>query len=119
MASGQAVAGPGGGVGTITIPPKANNKVKVNPFRLGKSDYATIQFVNQTGGTVGLWIPNGGLVFEGGDQNNDIAAVLRNGKPYRLTVLPDPKEGEYRYSAFCEAIPGFAEGGSAPVIIVH
>lgn len=117
MGSGQAVA-QAGPVATITIPQKSNNKVKVARFHVGKPAYKEVQFVNQTGKTVGLWIPNGGLVFEGGDQNNDIAALLPDAKPYRLTVLAAPKEGEYRYCAFCEAIPGFAEGGSAPVIVV-
>jgi len=116
MSNGQAVARAATSVGIITIPAKnANNKVKINPFHI--ADYGQVQFLNQTGGNVSLWIPDGGLLFvppdgvPSRDIRVDVPAAGRT-----LSVLASPKDGRYRYCAYCEDISDFAEGNSAPEI---
>lgn len=116
MPDGQAVARKAGPVGTITIPAKdATNKIKIKKF--GIADNASVQFLNQTGGNVSLWIPDGGLLFvppdgvPSRDIRVDVPAAGRT-----LSVLASPKDRRYLYSAYCEAIGDFAEGNSAPEI---
>lgn len=119
MASAAAVARKTGPKGTITIPLKdVDNKIKIHPFNIG--DHATVCFANQTGAAVTLLIPNGGSVFvpPGGSQDSDIKITIAAGMESNpLSVLDQPTKGHYPYAAYCKAIDGYAEGGSAPVII--
>ena len=116
MSDGQAVARAEGSVGIVTIPAKdANNKIKINRFHIAA--HAQVQFLNQTGGNISLWIPDGGLLFvpPDGVRSRDIRVdVPAAGRT--LSVLASPKERCYRYSAYCEDISDFAEGNSAPEI---
>ncbi len=103
-------------MGKITIPTKdVNNKIKINRFAI--ADNASVQFLNQTGGNVRLWIPNGGLLFvpPAGIPNFDTSLDVPVAG-LTLSVLASPTNGRYRYSAYCDAIRDFADGNSSPEI---
>lgn len=110
------VPAPGSGVGTISIHVKVvSGQVKIQPFDV--KNYASVQFSNETLGNVALWIPNGGELFVGADTKGDIFLSIPAGTSQSLPVsISNQHKQIYRYSAYCEAINAYAEGGSAPEI---
>jgi hypothetical protein len=117
MTNGAAAVRKAGPMGKINIPKQdGSGKIKIKQFSV--EDNASVQFFNQTEGNVTVWIPNGGLLFypPDGVSSNDIRLGIPANTGHTLNVLSKHEDGDYRYSAFCEAIHDFAEGNSAPII---
>jgi hypothetical protein len=101
---------------TITFPPvNANHKIVVPAARIGSA--LTVNFVNNTGDLVRLWIPRGEELFvllSSGQDFNDIA--IKDGGTLSLTVLGTPTYGIYPYHICCKGIDDYARGGSPPTL---
>jgi hypothetical protein len=85
----------------------------------GSSQLKDIQFMNNTGGTVRIWLLNAASLFagppEGYSDFNDPFVVKAGGK-LDLKLLPDLKVDSYAYYVYCDKIKGEAEGNSPPRI---
>jgi hypothetical protein len=82
----------------------------------GDSKLKVIEWVNQTGGDVLIWLPNGHNYLNG--EPEDFLAPFTVSKGGRLAreVRGDCKDGDYEYNVYCKAIGGYAEGNSPPIV---
>jgi hypothetical protein len=101
---------------TITFPPpNANNKIVVHNVKIGSAP--SVDFVNNTGDLVRLWIPRGDQLFAAlasGQDFNDLA--IKDGGKLSLIVLGTPTYGTYPYHIFCKLVDDYARGGSPPTL---
>jgi hypothetical protein len=105
-------------------PKDADRRVLVDPpiYHIGNGDSPrTIRFDNQTGDFVRIWLPNAEKYISrqrhGGDFSKPFEVPI--GCVLELTIKEKPEkpeEGQYQYHVYCEAIKGFAEGNSPPVM---
>jgi hypothetical protein len=90
----------------------------------GKDSPKEILWVNQTGGPITIWIPNGGQYLNK-YEDPDTHEVHEFIKPFPLdatgklhvTVQASPPYGYYEYNVFCEVIKDYAHGESSPGVI--
>jgi hypothetical protein len=96
-------------------------RVFVDPPKIhigrGDSKLKSIQWVNQTGGEVLIWLPNAYNYLEGKPEDFVTPRRIPAGGILPLTVRQDCVDGEYDYHVFCKAIKGngYAEGNSPPI----
>jgi len=104
-------------------------RVFVNPPKLGigsgNKRLTVVPIVNNTGSTVRIWFPQGKLLFDSfsngttyersPDFSQPIAVAHKSS--LNLYVRSNPKDGQYQYHVYCEAIEDYAEGNSPPVMI--
>jgi hypothetical protein len=88
----------------------------------GKSRLLTVQWVNNTEKLAWLWIPNGDLFFKKPSQH-DFSTPFRippepvpEGERLTFTVRDDCHGATSEYQVYCEAITGYAEGHSPPIV---
>jgi hypothetical protein len=74
----------------------------------------TIEWVNQTGKDVLIWLPNGYRYLIGEPEDFLKPFTVHNGKELTRKVREDYQDGYYHYNVFCEAINAYAEGNSEP-----
>ena len=107
----------------IPVDAKSRQKVFVDPpvihIGSGPSQVQAIQFTNNTGGTVRIWLLNVESLFAGPPKNNEnkdfhIPFVVENNDTLDLDLKPDLDNGDYEYHVYCDAIPGEADGNSMP-----
>jgi hypothetical protein len=101
-------------------------RVFVNPpvvsIGEGNSKLSTVQWINHTKKVAWLWIPNGDLFFKKPSQHDFSTPFPIPPEPAseveRLTfmVKADCKVTSTEYQVYCEAITGYAEGHSPPVV---
>ncbi len=80
-----------------------------------------IQWVNQTGGPVTIWLPNADLYLEP-YEDPETHKVHEFLTPFDvatkgvllLDVKENPPEGRYVYNVYCEVTKDYAQGNSAP-----
>lgn len=82
----------------------------------GGSDLKAIEWVNQTGGDVLIWLPNGHNYLIGKPEDFLAPLPLSNGGVLTREVRRDYKDGDYEYNVYCKVIDGYAEGNSPPVV---
>jgi hypothetical protein len=83
----------------------------------------TIEFVNQTGGPVTIWLPNGDHFLKP-HEDPETHKVHKFITPFDVStkgeLLLDVKEklpkGSYEYNVYCEVIKDYAQGNSSPVM---
>jgi hypothetical protein len=81
----------------------------------------TIEWVNQTGGPVTIWFPNGGHFLKP-HEDPETHKVHKFITPFDVStkgeLVLDVKEnlakGYYEYNVYCEVIKDYAQGNSAP-----
>ena len=83
-----------------------------------------IEWVNQTGGDVLIWIPNGYNYLNGKPEDFLAPFTVSDGRSLTREVRGDCKDGDYEYNVYCKAmggkdvsgkaIGGYAEGNSPP-----
>ncbi len=81
----------------------------------------TIKFVNQTGGPVTIWLPNGDYFLKS-HEDPETHKVHKFIIPFDVStkgeLLFDVKEklpeGCYEYNVYCEVIKDYAQGNSSP-----
>jgi hypothetical protein len=106
------------------MPKETDKRVKVEPptYHIGNGDSPrVIRFDNQTGDSVRVWLPNADKYLSHRRHGSDFSKPFEVpiGGVLELTVKANPElpeEGEYQYHVYCEAINGFAEGNSPPVL---
>jgi hypothetical protein len=105
----------------VILPPPITidrERIFVNPPTLhlgsGSSRLKTIQWVNQTGGEVLIWLPNAYNYLEGNPGDFLLPKSIPVGRTLTFAVSPDCKDGYYHYNVFCKRINGYAEGNSEP-----
>jgi hypothetical protein len=109
------------------------DRVFVNPPEVsigeGESRLLTVQWKNDTGKVVWLWIPNGDQYFKTPSKNVIPAPIpsdpenvfltpilIKPGEDILLEVKAEPDKARTQYHVYCEAINHFAEGNSPPVV---
>ena len=101
-------------------------RVFVNPPEVcigeGKTKLSTVQWLNNTKKAAWLWMPNGDLFFKKPSQH-DFSTPFRippepvpEGERLTFTVKTDCEEARSEYQVYCDAISGYAEGHSPPVV---
>ena len=105
----------------VTLPPPIvidRPRIFANPptIHIGStaSRLKTIQWVNQTGDDVLVWLPNGYLFLIGKPEDFLAPIKVSNGGKLAREVRGDCEDGYYYYNVFCKAIYGYAEGNSSP-----
>jgi hypothetical protein len=90
----------------------------------GKDSPQEILWVNQTGGTVTIWLPNAGHYlnqFKDPETQKVHEFITPFSVPPKgellVTVKETPPYGYYEYNVFCEVIQDYAQGDSAPGVI--
>jgi hypothetical protein len=106
--------------------PIEKERVFVNPPRVsigeGNSRLSTVQWVNHTKTVAWLWIPNGSQFFKKPSQHDFSTPFQIPPEPasdaerLTFTVSPDCHNVSSEYQVYCEAITGYAEGHSPPVV---
>jgi hypothetical protein len=89
----------------------------------GENPPKTIEWVNQTGGPVTIWLPNADHYLKP-YEDPETHKVHDFIKPFpvatkgelRLTVKDHPPKCYYEYNVYCEVIENYAQGNSAPVM---
>jgi hypothetical protein len=93
-------------------------RVFVNPPTIhigsGNSKLKTVVWVNQTGGDVLIWLPNGHKYLKGEAEDFLALKPIRAGESLPIEVRADCVDGYYHYNVYCKAIEGYAEGNSEP-----
>lgn len=82
----------------------------------GDSQLKFIEWVNQTGGDVLIWLPNGHNYLVGKPEDFLAPFTVSNGGRLTREVRRKYQGGDYEYNVFCKAIDGYAEGNSPPVV---
>ena len=108
-------------INQVTLPPAIvidKERIFANPptLHIGSQDsrLKTIQWVNQTGDDVFIWLPNGYLFLIGEPTDFLTPIKVSNGGKLAREVKEDCEDGYYYYNVFCKAIDGYAEGNSSP-----
>ena len=88
----------------------------------GENPPKTIQWVNETGGEVTMWIPNAGQYLEPyiDPQSGTVHPFII---PFRIaakgelvvSVRKNPPDGFYPYDVYCEVTHNYAQGNSSPI----
>jgi hypothetical protein len=83
----------------------------------GDAKLKTIQWVNQTGSDVLIWLPNAYNYLVGTPEDFLAPKPIIAGGILPIAVRQDCVDGDYDYHVFCKAIKGngYAEGNSPPV----
>jgi hypothetical protein len=105
---------PGGDRSRVFVKP-AHVRIEMPPEQV-----QAVQFNNNTGDVVKLWIPTGAALFKPPDKHPgfDHEIEIPDKGHKTLDVLPHPTRGRYLYQVYCNAINNYAEGNSAPEITV-
>ena len=101
-------------------------RVFVNPPEVcigeGSTKLLTVQWINNTSEVAWLWMPNGDQYFKKPSEHDFSTPFRIKPEPVpkedRLTfaVKDEPKKVRSQYQVYCEAIKGYAEGNSPPVV---
>jgi|SRR5579863_3905785 hypothetical protein len=112
----------------VDLPPPVEDqtgrrRIYVNPpvIHIGKGEaqLEDIRFMNNTGGTVRIWLLEAEKIFNAppqGYKNFENPFVVKPKGTLDLKLKPDLPYGDYVYHVFCDAIGHEAEGNSPPAI---
>jgi hypothetical protein len=93
-------------------------RVFVNPpvvrIGSGETQLKNIQWVNRTGKTAWIWLPNGHHYLDVSPKKLLEPIEIEDGHEVHFRVKPVPREGHYNYHVYCDAIADNAEGHSEP-----
>jgi hypothetical protein len=103
--------------------PTGRKRVYVNPpvihLGSGSSQLPSIQFTNNTGDTIRIWLLNVASLFARppkGYKDFDNPFVVAAGRTLDLDLKPGLGNGDYYYHVFCDAVGRDADGNSPPVM---
>jgi hypothetical protein len=98
-------------------------RVYVNPPVIhvghGSEQLKDIRFMNNTGGTVRIWLLEAASLFAAppkGYKDFENPFVVDARGTLDLDLKPDLGYGDYYYHVFCDSIGHEAEGNSAPIV---
>lgn len=93
-------------------------RIFVNPPTIhigsGDSRAKTIEWVNQTGGDIYIWLPNAHRYLIGKPEDFLKPFAVPNGGNLALQVSQTSEANYYHYNVYCRAIDSYAEGNSEP-----
>jgi hypothetical protein len=103
--------------------PTGRKRVYVNPPAIhlgsGSSQLPSIQFTNNTGDTIRIWLVNVASLFAHppkGYKDFDNPFVVAAHATLDLDLKPSLGNGDYYYHVFCDAVGHDADGNSPPVM---